>query len=279
MTAIETRLEPASSVGILVTPGADSDAWLSKARAFQQQSADPIVQISMSVDEALMMGVDDWLVVLTEAPNTRPEFRADQARDLSRLFSQCAERGGNCKVFGEGADVASVRIAEAALIRDSQAPIGPTHGPLQSLAVFRADAPATPIDVALLRMNDRRLVPGAPLATFDLTGRPEVLVWGPHITLPPGKWRLSIGFEVDRAASAQSLAFEWGDLDGHERHEVSLGRAGRYDIVLDRDWDVAKIAELRVSAAHAVFAGCLRVISVLIGRAPTEQPQAALNQL
>lgn len=279
MTALETSTEPPRAVGILVTPGADTEVWLSKARLFQEESADRMVRISLSVDEALTMDVCDWLVVLTEPSEVPPEYRADQTRDLSRLFSRSAENCGVCSVLGDGGSVAAVKTAEDALTQGSQASSHPSIGPGRALGLFRAAAPLTPIDFELLRLNKNRLVARQPSPTFDLTGRPEVLAWGPHMTLPSGQWRLSIGFEVDRAAAAQSLAFEWGDLDGHERHEVSLGRAGRYDIAIDRDWNGSGIAEFRVSAAHAVFAGSMRLLSVSIGRTPTDRLQAALNQL
>ena len=279
MTALEPSTDPSRGVGILVTPGADSDAWLSKAHAFQEGSADRTVRIGLSVDEALTMDVYDWLVVLTEAPEAAPEFRANQTRDLSRLFSRSAERGAVCSVVGVGGGVGSLKSAEDALLQGGQASRRLTTGPVQALGLFGAAAPSTPIDFELLRLNESRLVADEPFPTFDLTGRPDVLAWGPHMTLPPGPWRLSIGFDVDRAAAAQSLAFEWGDLERHERHDVSLGRAGRYDIALDRNWEAAAIAEFRVSAAHAVFAGRMRLISVEIGRTPNERPQAALSQL
>lgn len=279
MTPLALSTDPSRGVGILVTPGADSDAWLSKARTFQEESLNRTVRISVSVDEALTMDVCDWLVVLTEAPAAAPEFRANQTRDLSRLFSRSAERGAACSVMGAGGGSGSVKSAEDALLRSGQASPRPPTGPVQALELFGTAATATPIDFELLRLNERRLHADEAFATFDLTGRPDVLAWGPHMTLPPGPWRLSIRFDVDRAAAAQSLAFEWGDLERHERHEVSLGRAGRYDIALDRNWDAAAIAEFRVSAAHAVFAGRMRLISVEIGRTPNERPQAALSQL
>lgn len=278
MTALEPSTGSARGVGILVTPGADSEAWLSRARAFQEGSSDGTVRISLSVDEALTMDVYDWLVVLTDTPEAAPEFRANQTRDLSRLFSRSTERGAACSVLGDGGSIGAVKSAADALGQSGHAR-RPTTGPVQALGLFGATAPVTLIDFELLRLNEKRLLVDGPFPTFDLTGRPDILAWGPHMTLPPGQWRLSIGFEVDRAAAAQSLAFEWGDLEGHERHEVSLGRAGRYDITLDRDWAAAAIAEFRVSAAHAVFAGRMRLISAAIGRTPTDGAQAALNQL
>lgn len=279
MTALELSTDPSRGVGILVISGADSDAWLSKARAFQEDSSDRPVRISLSVDEALTMDVCDWLVVLTYTPEAPPEFRANQTRDLSRLFSRCAEMDAACCVMGAGGALGSVKTAEEALLRDGQASRRPSTGPVQALELFGTAATLTPIDFELLRLNEHRLLPDKAFPTFDLTGRPDVLAWGPHLTLPPGPWRLSIGFEVDQAAAAQNLAFEWGDLESHERHEVSLGRPGLYDIALDRNWDAAAIAEFRVSAAHAVFAGAMRLVSVSIGRTPADTSQAALSQV
>ncbi len=270
MTTIETPTEPSRAVGILVTAGTDTGAWLSEARLFQDEAVEKTVRISLSVDEALTMDVYDWLVVLTQTSETPAEFRANQTRDLSRLYSRSSERGGVCSVLSDAGSVASVKAVEDALLRGGQASSLPEIDPAHALDLFRATAPLTSIAFELLRLNERRLIANEPFPTFDLTGRPEVLAWGPHITLPPGQWRLSISFEVDKAAAAQNLAFEWGDLEGHERHEVSLGRAGRYDIALDKVWDAAAIAEFRMLAAHAVFAGKMRLISVAIGRTPIE---------
>ncbi len=278
MTALYLPTDASRGVGILVTPGADTGSWLSKARAYQEK-AESTVQISLSVDDALMMDVDDWLVVLTDTSEARPEFRANQTRDLSRLFSRSAERGGVCHILGEGQTSGAVKAATDALLQGVRTTRRPVSEAVQALALFDVSKPLTLIPFGLLRLNEKRLLVDHVFPAFDLSGRPDVLAWGPHMMLPSGRWRLSIGFEVDRVAAAQSLAFEWGDLEGHERHEVSLGRAGRYDFAVDRVWTSPAVAEFRVSAAHAVFAGRIRLISVAIGRTPTSDAQAALNQL
>jgi hypothetical protein len=265
-------------LGILITPGTSTGSWLSKACAYQEK-AQSTVQVSLSVDDALTMAVDDWLVVLTDNPDAGSNFRADQTRDLSRLFAQSAERGGVCQILGEGETSGAVKAAEDALLQDVGMVRRPSRKVVRTFALFDVSGPSTPIPFDLLRLNEKRLLVDRAFPTFDLSGRPDVLAWGPHMMLPSGGWRLSIVFEVDRAAAVQSLAFEWGDLKVHERHEVSLGRAGRYDFAVDRVWTSAAIAEFRISAAHAVFAGSIRLISVTIGRTPTLDTQAALNQL
>lgn len=278
MTALAPPTGASRSMGILVTPGADSGSWLSKACAYQEK-AQSTVQISLSVDDALTMDIDDWLVVLTDTPDAQPKFRADQTRDLSRLFARSAERGGVCHILGEGETSGAVKAAEDALLQGVRMARPPAREEVQAFALFNASESLTLIPFDLLRLNEKRLLVDHVFPAFDLSGRPDVLAWGPHMMLPSGGWRLSIVFEVDPAAATQSLAFEWGDLKGHERHEVSLGRAGRYDFAMDRVWTSAAIAEFRVSAAHAVFAGRIRLISVAIGRTPTSDAQGALNQL
>lgn len=279
MTALEKSTASSGAVGILVTPGANSDEWLSRARAFQDASTYSSVHISLSVDEAMTMRVDEWLVILAATPDATPEFRANQTRDLSRLFSRSVEIGAACRVLGLGDGTEKTSTIDDAFLRTDLALHTSSTATNEALRLFGDQGPLTPIAFDLLRLNEKRLVVHEPFATFDLTGRPDVLAWGPHMTLPEGQWRLAIAFEVDKAAAAQSLAFEWGSLDSHERHEVSLGRAGRYDIALDGHWNTTAIAEFRLSAAHAVFSGNIRLISVALGRAPIASLHAALSQL
>lgn len=278
MTAPDLSTDALRGAGILVTPGDDNGLWLSRARAYQEK-AEGTVHICLSVDDALMVDVDDWLVVLAATPESQPEFRANQTRDLSRLFSRAAERGGVCHILGEGETSGAVKAAENALLQGAEAVHRPAVETVNALQLFDVARALTPIPFDLLRLNKNRLLVHDGCPAFDLSGRPDVLAWGPHMMLPPGAWRLWINFEVDRLAASQNLAFEWGDLEGHERHEVSLGYAGCYDLTLDRAWASAAIAEFRLSAAHAVFAGRIRLISVAIGRTPTSGGQAALNQL
>ena len=153
MTPLAPSTDSSRGVGILVTPGADSDEWLSKARTFQKDSSDRTVRISLSVDEALTMDVCDWLVVLTDTSEAPPEFRANQTRDLSRLFSRCAERGGACSVLGAGGGSRSVKSAEDALLRAGQALCRLPTGPVKALELFGAAATATLTSYSIFLYN------------------------------------------------------------------------------------------------------------------------------
>ncbi|MCA0366508.1 MAG: hypothetical protein LCH57_00365 [Proteobacteria bacterium] len=256
-----------ASIGILVTPGENSDQWLEKAHAFRARHAESAVHVSMSVDEALTLQANEWLIVLSTPSSLSAEFSVNQARDLSRLFSHALETGGRCGFAGSCSGDEAMSAVVETFTREVVEPALVAGTWPQELLLFGRQGGSTDISFAMMHVNESRLVAGAPPLTFDMTGRPDVLIWGPHMTLPSGEWRLSVGFEIDKTASTQILRFEWGSLEAYERHDIALDRAGLYDIILDTHWEREAVAEFRISAAHAVFAGTLRILSVAIGRA------------
>jgi len=100
---------------------------------------------------------------------------------------------------------------------------------------------------------------------IDLTGKARVLMFGPYIELPPGRWRCSLTFALD-AYGGSSLRFEWGSLQGEVGEGNRITRSGIYEISLERTWEAMEPAEFRVYLAEAAFAGHIEVLKCEVTR-------------
>tara|TARA_R110002167_G_scaffold9750_2_gene45128 strand:+ start:421 stop:1290 length:870 start_codon:yes stop_codon:yes gene_type:complete len=101
---------------------------------------------------------------------------------------------------------------------------------------------------------------------IDLTGRPRVLVYGPHIELPAGLWRATLQFVADPEGGHLKLRAEWGSGATITSARMTIGEAGRYAIRLDQNWLNQGPAEIRLWLDQASFAGRLSLLDVHVER-------------
>ena len=105
----------------------------------------------------------------------------------------------------------------------------------------------------------------APLQV-DLTGRPRILVYGPHIDLPPGNWRATVRLDVDPEGGQLRLRLEWGQGTRMATASVTIKEPGRYAIRLNQDWLDPGAAEMRLWLDEASFGGRLTLLDVQVER-------------
>lgn len=98
---------------------------------------------------------------------------------------------------------------------------------------------------------------GAP--AMDLTGRARILFHGPHIYLTPGVWRATFQISVDPEGGVPPLRFEWKHGESAVVCDAPINQPGRYEISLERRWDVVGPSQIAGLINQAVFQGSLEV--------------------
>lgn len=95
-------------------------------------------------------------------------------------------------------------------------------------------------------------------AVIDLTGLARIIVFGPFIVLPPGRWRAAVEFELCAEAATRSFLVEFGPYDRRRAITYQPAAAGLQvasaDCDLVRPWEV----EIRLAVTRPTFHGELR---------------------
>jgi hypothetical protein len=102
--------------------------------------------------------------------------------------------------------------------------------------------------------------PGEPCPPcIDITGRGRILVYGPLMALPPGRWRLSARFELCALAARHPWRVEFGVGPELTVMEIQPDGAGLYEVALEAAWGHIALAEARLWVLEPVFHGELRL--------------------
>ena len=94
---------------------------------------------------------------------------------------------------------------------------------------------------------------------IDLTGRARILFHGPHLYLTPGVWRVTFQISVDPEGGVPPLRFEWKHGESSVVYEAPINQPGRYEMRLERRWDVTGPCQIAAVMSQAVFQGRLEV--------------------
>lgn len=95
------------------------------------------------------------------------------------------------------------------------------------------------------------------LPDIDLTGKSRMVLHGPYIFLPRGRWRAEIKLAVDPEGGTAPLRIQWGKDGDFATSEVQIDRAGEYSVTLERDWYEPGAAQVVIWLTQAVFRGHL----------------------
>ena len=140
----------------------------------------------------------------------------------------------------------------------------PAHDPdvvAEAMKLFDAGPPgvgaATNWRPELFSYDTRRPPLGPDARELDLTGAPQTMFGGPYVSLPPGRWRATIGFGIDAAAARRRFRLEWGDQAAFATHRFRPDQAGLYALEIDHRWDAAAPAEMRLVLEEGAIDGAL----------------------
>jgi hypothetical protein len=106
--------------------------------------------------------------------------------------------------------------------------------------------------------------PGAAARTIDLTGRGRILIHGPYLSIPAGRWRATFEFEFETPVGSAPFRFDWGEEADIVHYDARAFESGRYAISLEKDWPVAGRAEVRIWVYHAIFQGEFRLLDCAV---------------
>ncbi|MBU2233078.1 MAG: hypothetical protein KKG69_17565 [Alphaproteobacteria bacterium] len=222
----------------------------------------------------------EW-IVLTAAPEEvlsrcKSQYNLDDTAALRHAASRLTaasfmvERGAPCySASTEAIEVQGLGLVSRSPPADLVAMPAVLDDAVSTLQIFSQLPPPVgasafwPASV-FLRFDSE--TPGAAADTIDLTGRGRILIHGPYLAIPAGRWRVTFDFEFETPVGSAPFQFEWGEIADIVFHDARASQSGRYSISLERDWLVAGRAEVRIWLVHAVFQGDFRLIGCTVER-------------
>lgn len=107
----------------------------------------------------------------------------------------------------------------------------------------------------LFSFGEAAFEPGEP--EIDLTGRARIVVHGPYVHLPTGRWKATIQFTVEAFSQAPKLRVEWGSAPSFAALETEISVSGVYELSLEHEWLAPGPAQVVVWLAQPIFEGRL----------------------
>lgn len=101
---------------------------------------------------------------------------------------------------------------------------------------------------------------------LDITGRPRILVYGPYLALPPGKWGIQVELAVDPSAARHELRLDWGTPTEFISTTLRCNQGGVYGVEMEHSWSLAGPAELRLLLMEGAFDGMVKFFGATLIR-------------
>ena len=190
--------------------------------------------------------------LLLANPETRHAEVGVSTHPASELIRVRADR-----VFGP----TSVKTGTVELFSDLIVAVPRTMGstPFEEALAFALESFGTERRSATWR-RELFSYPKPPIAdeppyTFDLSGRPKFVIFGPYLTMPPGLWTARFELTFDASSTRHRYRADWGGVTEYQSVEFRPERAGVYQIELAHEWTEAAPCELRLLSMEGVFEG------------------------
>lgn len=290
------KLTQARRIGLLIVPSEAAAAWteaaLEAARTlgwaaeifldrFPAELTGPALLATESWPDLQAFAPDDLIVIVPDTDDALAtaqwvHVEGERLRYVSHRF---AEASMAAAVAGQviSAGVEEIHIPGLGVIRRAGEPRLRRRSSPSPVSIY--DAVPPPIGATAIWPLDLFQFPGGRpdrSHEIDLTGRARVVLFGPYIELPAGRWRMTFDFEV-ASAKVVPLRIEWGSLNGETITSEKIRNSGRYRVVLERDWPGIEPAEIRLYLDHAVFDGQLKPLQCEVTRVVPQAPTAAAS--
>lgn len=102
--------------------------------------------------------------------------------------------------------------------------------------------------------------------TFDLTGRPRILVFGPYIVMPKGRWRAVFQLAFDDYAARYLFRADWGGVESYKSQEFRPVKPGVFELEMTHDWAQRGACEFRLLVLEGVFHGQVTVSDIRVSK-------------
>lgn len=286
---------------ILFTPSVREGPWAEVVREaaaakglsvayWGEGEADIVIAHHLSIEKVLQVEPREWVIMADtpaaalvsygdaykEYPPAGQALTASAARFASAAW--LAERGA--PVLGQPAMAVSLPRLGLVSQRKFDLPAN-EPGPLESVLSIYEGLPVR-VGAASVLPPRSFAFPAAGQADggpsrIDLTGRDRLLMDGPYLLLPPGLWRATLKLAIDPQGREVPLAFDWGEAHDMVTVEETVEEAGFYSVSLDRLFETAGTALLRISLTQPLFQGTLEVVECAIERLPDPAPKLPLK--
>jgi len=92
-------------------------------------------------------------------------------------------------------------------------------------------------------------------AVFDLTGRPRILIFGPYIVMPEGRWKAVVRLGFSAPTAKHRYRADWGEQEVYTSYEFHPGRDGLFQLEMEYEWDKPSASEFRLLLLEGAFDG------------------------
>ncbi|PRA21253.1 MULTISPECIES: hypothetical protein [unclassified Brevundimonas] len=272
--------DPKQEFWLIIPPCADRDDWVatikplaesagfalvsSTAEASQAASGKALI-LTPNADEPRQAGAasQNVAVMLSDAGPLLPKIDAASEpaprHAAVRNASELALRG--CTAYPE-------RVFTADALKRGPVEIFPglkLSGPASAAAsdrnralseafsVYAADqsfwgSEIFDINAKVVRHHDGQVV-------FDLTGRPRILIFGPYIVMPAGRWKAVVRLGFSAPTAKHRYRADWGEQEVYTSYEFHPGRDGLFQLEMEYEWDKPSASEFRLLLLEGAFDG------------------------
>lgn len=284
-----------ADLGVLLIPSLYCNAW--RLALAERAAAAGWRYIDVPVGRPPEAGAGERVVFVTESPKVFEEFPLDRTvvvywtpedtiellramdptiRTLQQVVSRASLYFSDAdRLIRAGAK--GVRATDTTTLHPDLGGIELATGPAP-LQPINADHPLsfyrtlpTKLDAQVSWGTDLFLFPsrsasdgGSP--EISLIGKPRVLMYGPYIHMPAGRWRATCPIIADTEGRAMQIEVHWGASEIAGGHPVDICESGRYNLTVEASVVEAKPIELRILASRAALEGKLSVGRVSVER-------------
>lgn len=103
-------------------------------------------------------------------------------------------------------------------------------------------------------------------SSLDLTGRPRIVVYGPYMEMPAGRWKAVFTLSVDSYSCRYLFRADWGGVENYTSQEFRPGRPGVFRIEMVYDWAIQGACEFRLLVMEGVFHGQISMSDIAVSR-------------
>ncbi|WP_374321968.1 hypothetical protein [Brevundimonas sp.] len=284
-----------ADLGILLIPSLHGNAW--RLALAERAAAAGWRYVDVPVGRPPEASCGERVVFVTESPQVFDGFPLDrtvvvywtpedtielvramdpststrqQVVSRASLYFSDAERLVSAGARGMRAtDLATLHpdlgVIEPAMGSVTIRPVDPDH-PLNFYWKLPAKLDAEATWATDLFLFPSRSAPDGGSPEISLIGKPRVLMYGPYIHMPAGKWRATCPIIADTEGRAMRIEVHWGGSEIEGGYPVDIYESGQYNLTVEASLVEDKPVELRILAPRAALEGKLLVGRVLVKR-------------
>lgn len=253
VTAIKPRAEAAGFT--VISSGSNAkDVTASKTLILSRDADEPRKAGAQPKDVAVILSGSGPLLPEVDA-NWDPAPRHAAVRNASELTQQGYALFSERVFLAEDFKGASVEVFPGLRLLGSEpVPASERNRALrEAFSVYAADRAFWGSEIFDVNAKDVRHNNGQ--VVFDLTGRPRILIFGPYIIMPAGRWRAVVRLGFSAPTAKHRYRADWGSQEVYTSYEFRPGRDGMFQLEIEYEWDKPSASEFRLLLLEGAFDG------------------------